>query len=987
MIFANWYNNFMTDSTYKKALEKLNKKQQEAVEKTEGPVVVIAGPGTGKTQILTTRIAHILHETDTPPSAILALTFTEAGAVAMRTRLKELIGRDAYSVQISTFHSFANGVIEAHPDYFSNIIGARQCDSLEQRDIFEKVLHEGDFDLLKPSGDQLYYLKHIPGAIKDIKSEGFNPNDFERLIEKQVKDFESIEDLYHEKGKREGEMKGKYKTLEKKIKKNYELLRVFREYEQIKADRRVFDYEDAILELVRALEREDDLLLTLQENYLYILADEHQDSNRAQNKILDHLSSFHDNPNIFIVGDDKQAIYRFQGASLENFLYFTKRYPEADIIELQANYRSSEHILNLSQELILHNPTLSKKPLKQKVDRDEIKTSFVLCSSELDESQFIAREVKSLIKLHPEETIAVLFRNNREAHNLETALEREEINYTKRSGSNGELHPHTEQLLTLLRIADEPTNENVSRALFFDCFNLNVLEITNLLEGVRRNQSTISEQVSAVESEVARVVRRLYELHKLSFNISLYELFEEVLHGTGLIKSVIASNDSQRALSEIQSIYSKAKLLEDRDGEVSLQSFLEYIARAQENNSLQLTIPKDENSRVVLSTVHSVKGLEFDSVFITGLEDKRWGGKKKAEYFYLPEFKALRLGEEERMREDERRLFYVALTRAMRRVIITFPKTNIEGREFTESQFIDELGKDVERREYVGDRSNLKEKRVVQKRSVIDSQFIEKLFWKRGLNPTAVNKYLTCPWEYFFLTLLRLPQAPSSSAAFGTAVHSTLQIFFDKRTAGVNLTPEEVATILKDELNNSRLEEADKERYFSMGKEALAGYIELGFESWPLEVETERSIRGIAFETPKGDALLSGKLDKIEKGSEKGLIVTDFKTGKPKSRNHVEGKTQDANGDYKRQLVFYALLLDLSGEHMEEGVIDFIQPNERGIYKQERFIVTDEEMKELGENIKTITEEVLSGAFVDKGCNKKTCEWCRLSEVLFSSNN
>ncbi|MDZ7726378.1 MAG: UvrD-helicase domain-containing protein [Candidatus Campbellbacteria bacterium] len=320
----------MTQNAYKQALAKLNTAQRAAVETIEGPVVVVAGPGTGKTHVLTTRIAHILHETDSTPDSILALTFTEAGASAMQLRLYELIGKDAYKTQIATFHGFANQIIQEFPEYFPRIIGARQVDSLERLELIEKILTEGNFELLKPFGNELFYVKSISQVIQDIKREGYDPHKFENLIKEQSKDFGSIEDLYHSKGKNEGEMKGKYKVLERKIEKNFELLQVFREYERIKQEQKLFDYEDTILELLYALENEDDLLSALQERYLYILADEHQDSNRAQNKILDHISSFHENPNIFIVGDDKQAIYRFQGASLENFQYFFKPAPRSD---------------------------------------------------------------------------------------------------------------------------------------------------------------------------------------------------------------------------------------------------------------------------------------------------------------------------------------------------------------------------------------------------------------------------------------------------------------------------------------------------------------------------------------------------------------------------------------------------------------------------------------------------------------------------------
>jgi len=315
-------------------------------------VIVIAGPGTGKTQILTLRIASILRKTDVPPDAVLALTFTEAGVSAMRKRLISIMGSPAYRVGIFTFHGFCNDVIKCFPEEFPRIIGSTNVSDIDKIVIIKELIEKTSLKLLKPYGDTFYYLDPVRKKISELKRENISPNELELRIKNNELRFKNIPDLLHEKGVYEGKMKGKYEAMRKSIEKNKELLKLYRAYENVLAERKLYDYEDMILEVIRALEKKEDFRLRLQEEYQYILADEHQDANNAQNKLLELLTSFHDDPNLFIVGDEKQAIYRFQGASLENFLYFKKKFPSAREIILEENYRSTQTILDAAHNVM-----------------------------------------------------------------------------------------------------------------------------------------------------------------------------------------------------------------------------------------------------------------------------------------------------------------------------------------------------------------------------------------------------------------------------------------------------------------------------------------------------------------------------------------------------------------------------------------------------------------------------------------------------------
>ncbi|MDE1988517.1 MAG: UvrD-helicase domain-containing protein [Patescibacteria group bacterium] len=260
----------MKTSKFEELYGKLNPRQKEAVDAIEGPVMVIAGPGTGKTSILTLRIANILAKTDASPDSILALTFTESGVYSMRTKLADIIGSAAYKVNINTFHGFANEIIKNYPEEFPRIIGSNNATDIDQIKILEEIINSSKLQKLKPYGDSFHYVRPIISEIRNLKRENVSPEKLAEIIKEQEKDFSGIEDLHHKNGKYFGEMKGKYKDIEKSIEKNKELLIVYEKYEKSLMGKRLYDYEDMILETIKSLTRDKGLLLELQEKYQYL---------------------------------------------------------------------------------------------------------------------------------------------------------------------------------------------------------------------------------------------------------------------------------------------------------------------------------------------------------------------------------------------------------------------------------------------------------------------------------------------------------------------------------------------------------------------------------------------------------------------------------------------------------------------------------------------------------------------------------------------
>lgn len=1023
----------MESSKFLELYNKLNPQQREAVDAIEGPVMVIAGPGTGKTQILTLRIANILRETDTEPSNILALTFTESGAYAMRRRLVEIIGSPAYYVHISTFHGFCNEVIRSNPEDFIHLALSQSITEIEQIELFERLIKETKLEILKPYGATFLYLRPALKAINDLKRENVTPEKFKEIVDNEEKEFGEIEDLYHEKGAYRGKMRGMYKVKERQIAKNKELSELYFAYQKALKELGAYDYNDMILEVISAMGKNPDLLLRLQEQYQYVLVDEHQDTNSAQNKVLELLTSFHENPNIFIVGDEKQSIYRFQGASEANLLYFRKRYPLAKLITLKESYRSTQTILDAASCVAGATGTsvIAKEEspkLKAKGGHPEAKISVCNFSSPDAEFYFVAKDIMEKIAAHgvkPEE-IAILYRDNKDAFEVVEALEKYDIPFVIESDENILQDLDVKKLLMIFK-AVEHFGE--------DPYLIPVLHIDFLHVAPADAYSLISYAADAGlplwrafrapgtykknDFEDAQALRSISSLlsswRTLSKNVSLPEFFAHVLRESGLLAAILAHHDFISKMDKVTGLFEEIKNFYARRANASLGDFLRYLATLENQDIL---IAKKESYKrpgsVRLMTAHRSKGLEFDYVYIVKAHDGHWSSRRTVEHIKLPEkilgALAVELASPSKD-HDDRRLFYVALTRARKGVVITLAHHSREGKEQMPTQFIEEIsnewkdilkGSDFEI-EFLKTREILFAPKKITGPGIYDQEFIRQLFEKRGFSVTGLNNYLKCPWRYFYINLLRVPQLPSKHQMFGIAAHEALRRFFDARNKDGNSTKEFLGRVFEEELKKQPLAQHDFDESVSKGKSALEGYYEKWKETWGSAATLNEFHVKIAFPLHESSQLqhsirLQGKLDRVDIINEKqDVIVTDYKTGRPKTRNYIEGLTEDSGGEYMRQLVFYKLLLQGYGHgkpfgraqgimNMAVGRIDFVEPDQNGKWHREDFVVSDERIEELVQNIRQAAGEIIGLVFWGRRCDDRKCEYCALREMLSASN-
>ncbi len=991
----------MTAMTFEEAYENLNPEQKAAVDTIDGPVMVIAGPGTGKTQILTLRIANILARTDAPADAILALAFTEAAAANMRRRLVSLIGSRGYYVNIHTFHGFANRLIQENPERFPVIMGAENAADVDQIGILRDILREGEFQDLTPFGDPFHYVPGILGAIRKLKSEGWNPEKLAARLEEEKKEFARIPDLYHEKGAYKGKMKGEYRERLADLTRNQELARIFGEYERELRARKLYDYEDMILLASAALAQDEDFLLAVQEKYQYLLVDEHQDTNGAQNRILELLASFHAEPNLFVVGDEKQAIFRFQGASLENFLYFKQKYPGVRLVNLARNYRSSQSILDSAQSLIEKNTATLKAPLtavREKPPRPIEVVAFGLPEAEL---LFAAERIKEKMAAGvPPDQIAVLFRENREALPLADILEKQGIPFAIESDQDILKDEEIRKLLLLLEAIEAfGADEKLAEVLHIDFLEVEPLDIYKLVE--KRESRRVSlygllarpERLQALDLLRPEVLTGLYaklaRWKKDSRNRNFLEFFEKIVRESGFLAHLLADlpRGGYEKTEKLMTLFGEIRKMVGSRGDYRLADFIKHLEILREHK-----VPiRGKFSRpmgaVRLMTAHRAKGLEFDAVIIIGARDGGWGNRRNREAFALPfetSFDATGL----ERNEDERRLFYMALTRARDEVAVTYATRGADGREQVPSQFLGEIaselkleraGTDTEER-LLADRGMLFAPRRTAAPGPADAEFLSELFRTRGLHATGLNAYLKCPWIYFYNHLVRIPRAQSRFQAYGNSTHAALQDLFEKRRQGEPADGKFLAARFAEHLARYPLKTEDKAAILAQGQKVLPGYYAAREKEWNWNALTELKVNAILEDIP-----LKGNLDKVELLADGEVAVVDYKTKAPRSRAWIEGKTKDSTGDYKRQLTFYKLLLDLYPERkfrMARGTIDFIEPNDSGKFKQETFEITSAETAELADTVRRVAADIRNLRFWDKKCEDEGCEYCALRRMM-----
>jgi DNA helicase II / ATP-dependent DNA helicase PcrA len=977
--------------------ERLNPQQKEAVEAIEGPLLVVAGPGTGKTQTLALRLANILKKTQAKPHNLLALTFTEAAAINLKKRLAGIIGSEAYGIMATTFHAFCSRIHSTFPSEFASTRERIQIDELRQSQLFREILAQGGadrFELLAPLRAPDLYLRDLSRAVSDLKREGISPDRLREILKGEEEELAREERI----NPRTQKPLGRILTREKQLAKNFELATFYENYQKQMEEKGFTDFDDLILSVVEKLNSKEDFLLAyLQENFLYTLVDEFQDTNGSQNAILRAWGSFDTKPNLCVVGDDDQSIFRFQGASLENILDFHKNYPEAQIVTLTQNYRSTPEVIATAESLIernserLVNKLVGLEKILQAVAKSEgRKPQIVEAGSEADEATFIVAEIEKLVnEKTPPEEIAVIYRNRKHADVLAGALGRKQLPFFRADGQNALSDSRVQQLLKLLRVVENPRDALSSLAVFFaDFAEIPEVEVYRLAKEVSGREAFLDVGLDSKEKSVKVFVTKLLSFQKMKAEQNLLELAENVAAESGLTRK-IAGNKEYESAEAVHAFLAFVRNFAITREDASLKVLLEDL-HAMEKQGIKLPIPSRAHAAITLTTAHSAKGLEWENVFLLHADDNSWGGRANRQMIKLPELKISpdpslqKRGDEdekEKRIEDERRLFFVALTRAKRSLTISFAR-EYDFRKSVESRFIAEIEPNlVQRIEAPKADFAILPMEGEQKFSPDTEKFLRSLLENFKLSPTALNNYLSCPQKFLFQNLLRIPTKTEVTdrlgMIFGNAMHAAFEEFFREFKNTGKVPANEIAiAALKKSLDREPLTAAQRKNVERDAVSALEKYLAFHAASFapPVDVEYNFGKHDVHLD----DVQLTGKVDRIDfiHQTKADVSFVDYKSMKPFSRAAIQGETANSTGDSYRQLLFYMLLAELDSRFIfqpKEAVLSFVRENEKSEFINESFQPQKEEIEALKKTIKEVWGKIQKLEF---GCEEGECRKC-----------
>lgn len=985
------------ETVFKEAYDRLNAEQKKAVDAIEGPVMVIAGPGTGKTQILTLRIANILMRTDAKPENILALTFTNSGVRAMRERLRSYIGDEAYRVGIYTFHSFAEYVLQTYSSYFPQREFSKVVTELEKTKILESILQQQEFSEIVSTYDTYSSLKQVMGAIDDIKSEGLSPEAFEKLIPNWEKEQMEAESMFYKRamGKHKaGDVKPtEKKKVEKRVAKAREIATVFNIYQRELQKNNLYDFSDMILSVLNELENNEHLKLDLQEQFLYVLVDEHQDTNEGQNRLIEFLTDaehLDGHPNLFTVGDEKQSIYRFQGASDKTFAHFKSHYSDVEIIELEQNYRSSASILDASHHLIIHSLSDAKKLTSNQSDEKPIEVREF--SDYKFELLFVAKDIESKLKadVAPNE-IAVIYRSNKHLIELKTLFQQFQVPYQVLSRDTLFDDPTIIMLVNLIRVVADPfDNSSLAKVLFADFLKLDSIKVANTLREYRslsRDKEGVSSLINLLEKDdyYKNLVALLSKLHTYNANHHFSETFKEAINASGFLTTLLGQADSRAGLRKVEVLFNEFRQQAERTASYQAKDFLEFVdATLSYNLNIEVTATQ-VGVGVQCMTAHGSKGLEFEHVYILNTTRNNWEKSRGFSSISLP------INKYKGELDDERRLFYVALTRAKSHLAISSSKQDWHGKQMEPSQFISELAEEKISIESVSDFELQNESELLRffsneslKEPVFDVSYLAARFAEENISVTALNNYIDCPIKYLFRNLIQIPDVYTPALRYGDTIHRALEDFFRLSVQEKKiLTKETLFDSYEKAMNTSGFFDKDYDVFMKKGRQSLGMYYDYYHKEWSVKVSLEEYVRRSVV-IGDDEVTISGKIDKLEFLDEVGtgkVRVIDYKTGKVFSKKSTKAQKEAL----ERQIQFYHLLLSgyKNGDiQVVDAVLDFVEPTEEGEFEKKTLSVTDKDIATLKDLIAKMVKEVNSGEFLTNGCQKKDCESCQFWETI-----
>ncbi|MCD6232929.1 UvrD-helicase domain-containing protein [bacterium] len=905
-------------------VEKLNKEQKEAVRYEGGPLLVIAGAGTGKTTVITERLAWILKSNRAQENEVVGLTFTEKAAEEMEERVGQILDSSYLDIWISTFHSFCERILR---NYAFDIGISPDFKVLNQTSAWLLVrqnLNRFSLKYYRLLSSPARFIHILLEHFSRCKDEGIYPDDYLQYAA-------SLRQNAKNGGRRE--------KLTDELKKIKEIALIYSEYQRLILEKGYLDFGDLINYTLKLLRERKAILSQLREQFKYILVDEFQDTNWAQYELLKLLSP--PKNNLTVCADDDQSIYLFRGASFNNVLQFRKDFPNAKEVVLVRNYRSTQNILDSAYKFIQqNNPNrleyqinkdreIVEKAKKKGVDLSHfkrVKKHLRAANGEVgdikhfhfrtleEEAKGVAEEIIKLYKEDKEANLsdfAILVRTNALAQPFSQALLRANVPHQFLALKGLYSKPIILDIISYFKLLDNYHESSAAwRVLNFPFLKISQEDISTIVSISKMNSQSIYETLSHISSQEKisentkrKIKKLLYLLKKhsqLSKEKSTSEIFISFLKESGYL-DYLSKGECQGAkekISLINQFYDKIKLFEENETDPRLNRFmqlLEWEIESGEEGSLKFDIENIEDA-VKIMTIHAAKGLEFKYVFLVGLVDKHFPTIERKAPIEIPEqlLKEVTPKGDAHLQE-ERRLFYVGMTRAKRGLFFTSADDYGGQRKKKISRFLKELGFSASSKE--SEISFLQKKRKILLQ--IEKRQKEKPLQLSHLSYTQIVAFKNCPLQYKFAHLLKIPCRGKASFSFGKSMHRTLFEFVKlySRTKQEKKKIPPLARLLKIYKENWipkwYLSENQKREYFLLGEKSLRKFYKSLVKERPkIKFLDAQPLLEKDFNLKIGNYILLGRIDRIDELEKGDVEIIDYKSGNPKKKLSKEEKKQ-----------------------------------------------------------------------------------------------
>lgn len=901
------------------AEKKLNPEQLMAIKHGKGPLLIIAGAGTGKTTVITERIKYLIAKGLAAPSEILGLTFTEKAARELEIRVDEALPYGYTQMWLVTFHSFCDRVLRAEGLHVGMDPKYKLTTEAEATQLIRKNLFAFDLDYFRPLGNPNKYIAGMLQHFSRLADEDISPVEYFNWVKRQTTN-------------------NKQQSEEDKLenKKWFELASAYKTYEEMKVKYSYLDFGDLIANTLHLFRTRPNILKKYQTQFKYILVDEYQDTNYSQNELVKLLCKKHGN--ITVVADDDQAIYRWRGASISNVVQFRKSFPKTKVIALTKNYRSSQEILDRSYDLIQNNnpdrlevvEKISKRLISQVSSKGD-SIEFMHVDRVENEAEKVARKISELTTLEKSrydyKDFAILVRANNHADSFVRALTRAGIPHQFLGPGKLFKQPEIVDLISFLRVLyDSEDSTSFFRFLSCEHFDIAQKDLISMASFARRKSMDLFEVAQkhigdlSLGKNTVEIIKKLTKTIEESQTVVNKETAGQILYNflesTDLIQKIFNPDTAyaEKRASNISKFFDKLKSYEVDHEDASVFAVIDWIDLATELGESPLAADSDwtDINAVNILTIHSAKGLEFPVVFLVNLVSQRFPSMQRSEQIPIPDdlVKEI-LPKGDFHLQEERRLFYVGMTRAKERLFFTAADYYGEGkREKKLSPFIFEaLGNQVVSSEQMAvdsqQMSLLSFQNHDSEQFTSNHQLPTSNFHIDYLSVSQIETFQICPMHYKLRYIYKVPTAPSASASFGTTIHNTLKNFYEEVACGAKPTDKNILKIYSSNwIDEGYTSKAQKNKFFDRGKIYLKGYLKNGFDPKRKTIALEQSFTMNllnAVDLKKFGARplkIGGKIDRVDDLGNGVIEIIDYKTSAKISTQ----KEVDKN----LQLSFYA---------------------------------------------------------------------------------